>query len=203
MEPSNSNQAQNNQLCLDQYSKYFSPCLSAYHHSQLRQRLRAANVHIVDESLDTANSQGRPPALALQSVSVRPVSVEARGALITYRVEIGPLVLHIQMLNLSENAPSKNRQLIHEKRSGSTKVTLGRSVEGREFICKSVYFKSKTKALRIHEDGDSWEVSGRYFDVETVIAEYSIAKVCFILGVGVPVGSPDHQFDLICYEDCI
>ena len=44
---------------------------------------------------------------------------------------------------------------------------------------------------------------GNYTEVESVIVEYCIAKVCSILGVGVSVGSPDHQFDLLCYEDCI
>lgn len=36
-----------------------------------------------------------------------------------------------------------------------------------------------------------------------MVIEYSLAKVCSILGVGIPVGSPDHKFDLVCYEDCV
>lgn len=44
---------------------------------------------------------------------------------------------------------------------------------------------------------------GHYNEIETVIIEYSIAKVCSALKIGVKVGSSDHCFDLVCYQDCI
>ena len=36
-----------------------------------------------------------------------------------------------------------------------------------------------------------------------IVAECAFAKLCSALGIGVPVGSSDHSFDLVCYKDCI
>lgn len=80
---------------------------------------------------------------------------------------------------------------------------MGRSIDGRELVCKQFVLCSERHALRKSEEGESWKVTGSYLEIEGIIIEYSLAKVCSILGVGNPVGSPDHQFDLLCYTDCI
>lgn len=47
-------------------------------------------------------------------------------------------------------------------------------------------------------------MSRQYQNLENVVTEYSIAKVCSILEkAGISVGSPDQQFDLVCYDDSI
>jgi len=36
-----------------------------------------------------------------------------------------------------------------------------------------------------------------------IVKEYGFAKICSALGIGVKVGSPDHPFDLVCYENFV
>lgn len=138
-----------------EYSKYLSPFLSPQARQALRQRLTSANVQLIDEQLSTVNPQCRRPALALalQRISVRPIKVEARGALITYKVEIGVMVLSIQLLNISKKAPLENRQKIYHNESEATWVAIGRADGGREFICKRFYFCDERHVLRRREEG--------------------------------------------------
>ena len=71
------------------------------------------------------------------------------------------------------------------------------------FVSKRTGFRDTTKILTQKEDGMRWEISGSPTEVSEVIVECAFAKLCAALGIGVPVGSPDHPFDLVCYEDCI
>lgn len=53
------------------------------------------------------------------------------------------------------------------------------------------------------EEGVKWDIWGRYSEIESAVMEYSLAKICAALDIGVKVGSPDYPFDLISYLDCV
>ena len=70
-------------------------------------------------------------------------------------------------------------------------------------VSKRTGFMDTTSRLTQEEDGIMWEINGTTEEVKEVVKECAFAKLCAALGVGVPVGSPDHPFDLVCYEDCM
>ena len=57
-----------------------------------------------------------------------PVKVEARGALITYLVELGTLLLSVRLLNVDAKVLPK--QNIRTRSKYATTILLGRSVDG-------------------------------------------------------------------------
>lgn len=70
-------------------------------------------------------------------------------------------------------------------------------------MIKRTYFTEKTYALFEKEDGLNWTTKSNYSEIESLVMEYAIAKICAAMKVGVAVGSTDHNFDLVCYDDCI
>lgn len=130
----------------------------------------------------------------MEQAGVIPYRVEARGALVTYTIRIGLLCMQVTLLNIPEKASNRNRHLIHENTSRTNAVYLVKSVSGPEFVCKQFYFKERTQLLRLNRDGEDWAINGNLQELQSAIVEYSLAKVCATLGVGIPVGSPDHHF---------
>ena len=69
-------------------------------------------------------------------------------------------------------------------------------------MIKRTYFTEKTYALFEKEDGLNWTTKSNYSEIESLVIEYAIAKICAAMKVGVAVGSTDHNFDL-GYDGCI
>lgn len=135
---------------LSEYSRYLSPPLSVADIHDLRKRLASADIQLANEHTLIASIKSRPKTIMLQSIGVRPVKVQARGALTTYRVQIGTLLMHIQLLNISRKVDTGNRQPIYMNSPRSTCVLMGRTADYGEVICKRFYFSDQTYALRGH-----------------------------------------------------
>lgn len=129
---------------LDEYCKYLSPPLSAATVLNIRNQLIANNVQLLSERIPTIGLKRRPTTLGLQGIGVQPIKIDGRGALITYRVQVGLLLLHVQLLSVPRKSSSMNRQLIFMNSSGTTCVMIGTSVKGTEFACKRFYFSDAT-----------------------------------------------------------
>lgn len=82
-------------------------------------------------------------------------------------------------------------------------MSIGNSVDGLQIVYKRMYFFKSTQISRTKQEGISWVIPGHYSEVEELIKEYSFARICAALGIGVKVGSPEYGFDLVCYEDCV
>lgn len=91
-----------------------------------------------------------------------PVKVEARGALITYLVEIGPMVVRVKLLNVEKRAPANSRLLLNTNSTSATSIFLGVTSDNKEIVTKRFNFSDNTYALRTKEDGMKWEVWGCY-----------------------------------------
>lgn len=95
-----------------------------------------------------------------------------------------------------------NRKVIYNKLRCRNSVFLAKSIAGPEIIYKRMHFIKSTNLLRAKHEGVCWIIPGHYSELEQFVIEYAFAKICAALGVGVKVGSPDHGFDIVCYEDC-
>ena len=71
-----------------------------------------------------------------------------------------------------------------------------------EFVAKRVKFRKRWQLMQKSVHGRDWCVDARFSEVEQVIMEFAIAKVCSMLAVG-PRLKLDIGFDLVCYRDCI
>lgn len=184
------------------YRRYIFPVLHLVRYHELHQLLAEAGISFNMGSTSTNKFIGKFTSTTLRSFRIRSTKVEARGALVTYLVELGSLMLHVTLLNV-EGKASRTRQTVRCHSKTGTSVQLGRWEDDEEYICKRFNFNNSFSILRAQEDGLEWVMKGRYSQIEDVILEYSIAKICSILRVGVRAGWPNHHFDLVCYDDCI
>jgi hypothetical protein len=76
-------------------------------------------------------------------------------------------------------------------------------VEGISYVSKRTYFRDSTVALSFNEDQINWNVPGDSYEIQTKVLEYAFAKLCSAMGLGIKVGSPDHSFDVVCYDNFI
>lgn len=70
-------------------------------------------------------------------------------------------------------------------------------------MSKRLYFRDKTTVLRFCQDQINWHVPGNPYEIEKMVVECAFGKLCGAMGVSVQVGSPDHPFDLVCYDNYI
>lgn len=116
---------------------------------------------------------------------------------------MGCFSLNVNLLNIKGKAPSDNRQLIYSQ--GNTKIVIRKAFNDQEFVSKRIYFSKMISLLETTEHQDNFLLmcNSPEGGLERTIIEVSIGKICSALGVGVKMGSPDHRFDLICYENCV
>lgn len=176
-----------NQL-FEEYRSYFGSVQVCVRREQLLRNLSEKHIFYNHNS----NFEG---------VRAEPVKAERRGALVHFRVDIGGFTLTLVVLNLKSKAPKTCRRELHRKLT--TVVQERMSVRASSYVSKRLGFTDTSKALREEEDGPRWEINSNPREVKELVKECALAKLCAALGVGVPVGSPDHPFDLVCYEDSI
>jgi serine/threonine protein kinase len=107
------------------------------------------------------------------------------------------------VLNVADKASKTCRERLYENSKRSLVVQERMTMRAESCVCKRTGFRDTTKILTQKEDGLRWEISGSPSEVKEVVIECAFAKLCSALGIGVPIGSPDHPYDLVCYEDCI
>ena len=107
------------------------------------------------------------------------------------------------MLNVDGSASKTCTGILYENSSRSLVIQERMTMRADTCVSKRTSFTYTTSILTQEEDEIKWEINGTGSEVKEVVMECAFAKLCAALGVGVPVGSPDHPFDLVCYEDCI
>lgn len=127
------------------------------------------------------------------------MSVERGAALVTYNVLLGTYIVNVKMLNIDDSIFNDNGKSLGRGSFGSV-VPLHDDVG--EFVAKRIQFREKLQLMSQRYHGQEWSISARFSEVQKVIIEYAIAKVCSMLGVA-PQVKTDIGFDLVCYRDCI
>jgi serine/threonine protein kinase len=126
-------------------------------------------------------------------------SVERGASLITYDVLLGPYIVGVKMLNIDDHIFQESGQSLGKGSFGS--IVPLRDELG-ELVAKRIKFREKLQLMSKNNNGQEWSVFARFSEVERVIVEYAIAKVCSMLGIA-PQIKTDIGFDLVCYRDCI
>jgi serine/threonine protein kinase len=126
------------------------------------------------------------------------VSFERKGAVATYDVTIGSFSVSVRVLNIAaDELRAYKGSVIGTGNFGE--VLLESGVEGN-FVTKRIAFKNMAQVCRKAAHGVDWYVRANYSEIENVLMEYAIAKVCGIFGVGVPLFTP-YGFDILCFKD--
>lgn len=101
------------------------------------------------------------------------------------------------MLNIACDRSASSREVI--KKGGCCEIVASEV----QAIVKRYIFRESTEVLRGSHNIDDWAIKGTHSEVSSMIIEFAFTKICFALGIGPKVGSPSHDFDLICFDDCI
>lgn len=125
--------------------------------------------------------------------------VDKQGALIRYRVDVGKFTVWVLLLNVQLASAKTGRKELYS--THELNVAEVPSVSSENYISKRTYFT--TAAVKSLNCSADWGITDIPWEIEGVVCEYAMGKICAALGVGIKVGSPDHPFDLVCYQDCV
>lgn len=189
MQDSTKNEESNGDL-LEEYTHFFASAKDSVNVEKLLEDLSKKHISY-------------HPSSPFKGVRAEPVSAERRGALVRFRVDIGGFTLMILVLNVAGRASKICKEILYENLRRSLVIQERVAVRSNSCVGKRINFTRTIKILTQEKDKMRWEVSGSPTEVKEMVMECAFAKLCAALGIGVPVGSPDHPFDLVCYEDCI
>lgn len=164
-----------NRVFLEEYTEYFASVRSSLNIEELLRKFPTKDI--------TYN-----PNSTFEGVRVEPVSVERRGAVVRFRVDIGGFTLIMVVINVDDRASKICRGRLYENPEQSVVIQERMTMQASLCVSKRTGFM---------------EINDMTEEVKEVVKECAFAKLCAALGIGVPVGSPDHPFDLVCYEDCM
>lgn len=95
------------------------------------------------------------------------MKIEHRGAVITYRVLLGPFAVSILMLNVDARATSLSKRILY---SGHTVTIFEISTQnGGSYVCKRLSFNRDENVLSMAADGINWAVPGNFSDLENFL----------------------------------
>lgn len=164
-----------NRVFLEEYTEYFASVRSSLNIEELLRKFPTKDI--------TYN-----PNSTFEGVRVEPVSVERRGAVVRFRVDIGGFTLIMVVINVDGRASKICRGRLYQNPARSVVIQERMTMQASFCVSKRTGFM---------------EINDMTEEVKEVVKECAFAKLCAALGIGVPVGSPDHPFDLVCYEDCM
>lgn len=118
-----------------------------------------------------------------------------RGAVVTYHVIVGSFVVKVTMLNVNNDLKDEAEEAVINKGSFGS-IVLGSGISG-EFASKRITFNRNLTLSNCPK----WVIRANFFDLEPILEEFAIAKVCSMFGIAPKILTP-FGFDIICYRNC-
>lgn len=105
----------------------------------------------------------------------------------------------VKMINVNDDSRMRSHdKLINSGAFG--KIILGQGPDS-EFVSKRFYFSRSIELMQKTAEKDGWAIQANFSDLETVLQEFAIAKVCSMFGIGPKILNP-YGFDVVCYRNC-
>jgi hypothetical protein len=120
---------------------------------------------------------------------------------VTFKVSIGQFQVPVIVLNIPGKGKMGGKKVIYG--SLDEGIIENQSVDGGSYVCKRTCFRDTTKVLRLNEDEMSWNIEVGLHEVQMIVVECAFGKLCAAMGVGIGMGSPDHPFDMVYYDNFI
>lgn len=120
--------------------------------------------------------------------------------MITYKVIVGAYVVRIRLLNVNDDI--KDRPYERTINSGAFGTIILSRLADSEFVSKRFSFIRNLELLPCTSTSEGWTLKANFSDIETVLEEFAIAKICSVFGVGPKIVNP-YGFDIVCYRNCI
>jgi len=146
--------------------------------------------------LQAVREPNSPLSASYRKTRVAAEEFTHRGAVVIYNVTVGSFVVKVTMLNVNAQLKDEAEDAVVNKGNFGS-IVLGKGPTG-EFVSKRINF---IRNIRLSNKPE-WIVRANFFDLESILTEFAIAKVCSMFGIAPKVLTP-FGFDVICYRNCV